>query len=327
MVSSMGGEVVHARLLAIGLIVVTGLSACLSASAIAEQPPYVLGPGDVVEVVVFGNPEVSRTVTVRPDGMISLPLVGEVEAAGLTPEQLREKITPLIAAFVRQPRVTVIVREFRRIRVSVLGQVSHPGVFELSQGAAVLDALAAAAGLTPDAGLGEARIIRGSDPPTIIDLEQLLLQGNLSFNLPLESGDTLFVLDDSSARVYVLGQVTHPGVVPLRGALTALQALTISGGPTTRALLSNAQVIRRGSPSPVAPQTVPVNTTVVARQEGPPIKVMPVDLAKVILDGDIARDILLRRGDILYVPENPWALDNINVLLGVAGNVAYLLRR
>jgi hypothetical protein len=77
----------------------------------------------------------------------------------------------------------------------------------------------------------------------------------------------------------------------------------------------------------VAPQTIPVNTTVVARQEGPPIKVMPVDLAKVILDGDVARDILLRRGDILYVPENPWALDNINVLLGVAGNVAYLLRR
>lgn len=317
----------RARLLAIGLIVVTGLSASFPAAAVAEQPPYVLGPADVVEVVVFGNPEVSRTVTVRPDGMISLPLVGEIEAAGLTPEQLRQKVTALIAAFVRQPRVTVIVREFRRIRVAVLGQVSHPGVFELSQGAAVLDALAAAAGLTPDAGLGEARIIRGTDPPIVIDLERLLLQGNLSFNLPLEAGDALVVLDDASARVYVLGQVARPGVVPLRGALTALQALAMSGGPTSRALLSNAQVIRRGIPVPVAPQTIPVNTTVVARQEGPPIKVMPVDLAKVILEGDVARDILLRRGDILYVPENPWALDNINVLLGVAGNVAYLLRR
>ncbi len=317
----------RARLLAIGLIVVTGLSASFPASAVAEQPPYILGPADVIEVVVFGSPEVSRTVTVRPDGMISLPLVGEIEAAGLTPEQLRQKVTTLVAAFVRQPRVTVIVREFRRIKVAVLGQVTHPGVFELSQGAAVLDALAAAAGLTSDAGLGEARIIRGSDPPVVIDLERLLLQGNLSFNLPLESGDALFVLDDASARVYVLGQVTRPGVVPLRGALTALQALTLSGGPTTRALLSNAQVIRRGSPSAVASQTVPVNTTVVARQEGPPIKVVPVDLAKVLLDGDVARDILLRRGDILYVPENPWALDNISVLLGVAGNVAFLLRR
>jgi polysaccharide biosynthesis/export protein len=323
----LGGEFVRARLLAIGLIVVTGLSASFPASAVAEQPPYILGPADVIEVVVFGSPEVSRTVTVRPDGMISLPLVGEIEAAGLTPEQLRQKVTTLVAAFVRQPRVTVIVREFRRIKVAVLGQVTHPGVFELSQGAAVLDALAAAAGLTSDAGLGEARIIRGSDPPVVIDLERLLLQGNLSFNLPLESGDALFVLDDASARVYVLGQVTRPGVVPLRGALTALQALTLSGGPTTRALLSNAQVIRRGSPSAVASQTVPVNTTVVARQEGPPIKVVPVDLAKVLLDGDVARDILLRRGDILYVPENPWALDNISVLLGVAGNVAFLLRR
>jgi len=327
MVSSVGGEFVRTRLFAIGLIIITGLSASFPVPAVAEQPPYILGPADVVEVVVFGNPEVSRTVTVRPDGMISLPLVGEIEAAGLTPEQLRQKVTALIAAFVRQPRVTVIVREFRRIRVAVLGQVSHPGVFELSQGAAVLDALAAAAGLTPDAGLGEARIIRGTDPPIVIDLERLLLQGNLSFNLPLEAGDALVVLDDASARVYVLGQVARPGVVPLRGALTALQALAMSGGPTSRALLSNAQVIRRGIPVPVAPQTIPVNTTVVARQEGPPIKVMPVDLAKVILEGDVARDILLRRGDILYVPENPWALDNINVLLGVAGNVAYLLRR
>lgn len=317
----------HARLLAIGLILVTGLSASFPASAVAEQPPYILGPADVVEIVVFGSPEVSRTVTVRPDGVISLPLVGEIEAAGLTPEQLRQKVTALVAAFVRQPRVTVIVREFRRIRVSVLGQVSHPGVFELAQGAAVLDALAAAAGLTPDAGLGEARLIRGTDPPIVIDLEGLLLRGNLAFNLPLESGDALVVLDDALARVYVLGQVARPGVVPLRGTLTVLQALTLSGGPTSRALLSNAQVIRRGSPSAVAPQTVPVNSTVVARQEGPPIKVVPVDLAKVILDGDIARDIVLRRGDILYVPENPWALDNISLLLGVAGNVAYLLRR
>lgn len=313
------------RLIAIGLIVVTGLSATLPAQVVAQQP-YILGPSDVVEVVVFGNAEVSRTVTVRPDGMISLPLIGEVTAAGLTPDQLRQRLAATFAAFIREPRVAVIVREFRRVRVSVLGQVSRPGIYDLAQGAAILDALAAAGGLSPDAGLGLSRLIRGQAPAQNVDLDQLLLQGELSFNLPLESGDVLIVPDDATARIYVLGQVLRPGVLPARGALTALQALTLAGGPTTRALLNKAQVIRRsGSANPTA--TIPLTTVVVARQSGVSVQVLPVDLAKVIQEGDVARDLPLRRGDILYVPENPFALENIALLLGIAGNAALILRR
>ena len=312
------------QLLAIGLIVVTGLSATLPAHVVAQQP-YILGPSDVVEVVVFGNAEVSRTVIVRPDGMISLPLIGEVLAAGLTPDLLRQRLTAAFAAFIREPRVAVIVREFRRIRVSVLGQVTRPGVYDLPQGAAILDALAAAGGLSPDSGLGQSRLIRGQAPPQSIELDQLLLQGELSFNLALESGDVLIVPDDATARIYVLGQVLRPGVLPVRGALTALQALTLAGGPTTRALLNKAQIIRRSGPaSPIA--AISLTTVVVARQSGISVQVLPVDLAKVILEGDVARDLPLRRGDILYVPENPFALENIALLLGIAGNAALILR-
>ncbi len=322
--SSVGGDRVRVQLFAIGLIVVTGLSATLPAHVVAQQP-YILGPSDVVEVVVFGNAEVSRTVIVRPDGMISLPLIGEALAAGLTPDLLRQRLTAAFAAFIREPRVAVIVREFRRIRVSVLGQVTRPGVYDLPQGAAILDALAAAGGLSPDAGLGQSRLIRGQAPPQSIELDQLLLQGELSFNLALESGDVLIVPDDATARIYVLGQVLRPGVLPVRGALTALQALTLAGGPTTRALLNKTQIIRRSGPaSPIA--AISLTTVVVARQSGISVQVLPVDLAKVIQEGDVARDLPLRRGDILYVPENPFALENIALLLGIAGNAALILR-
>ncbi|MDI6773347.1 MAG: polysaccharide biosynthesis/export family protein [bacterium] len=131
------------------------------------QQPYILGLEDVVEVSVYGNDDLSRVVTVRPDGMISLPLVGEIRAAGLTPEQLRERLVPLYARFIRNPQVAVIVREFRRVRVTVLGQVMRPGVHELRLGASVLDALASAGVLTEAAGLGEVRLSRGQAPPVL----------------------------------------------------------------------------------------------------------------------------------------------------------------
>jgi len=292
---------------------------------VTAQQPYILGVADGIEVVVFANADVSRTVTIRPDGMISLPLIGEVEAAGLTPEQLRQQLTRLFASFFRNPQVTVIVREFHKVRVTVLGQVRWPGVYELAQGATVLDALAAAQGLAADAGLGEARVIRGQEPPLIIDLERLLLRGELALNLPLVSGDALVIPEDPTGRVYVLGEVARPGTFPLRGSLTALQALTLAGGPTRRALLNRAHVIRRGTQL-AQPITVTLATVVVAQQSAAAFQLIPVDLLKVIREGDVARDVALLRGDLLYVPENPIALENIALFLGVAVNASVLLR-
>lgn len=292
---------------------------------LAAQEGYILANEDEIEVVVFRNPEVSRTVTIRPDGMISLPLVGEVRAAGLTPDQLRQRLTQLFSTFVREPQVAVIVRVFHRVRVAVLGQVRRPGVHELAQGATVLDALAAAEGLAPDAGLGEVRLMRGQDPPVLIDLERLLLVGDLSLNRRLQPGDSVVVPEDATARIYVLGQVERPGILPVRGSLTALQALTLAGGPTRRAMLNRSSIIRRERPaSPTS--TIPLTTVVVARESAAAIRVIPIDLWKVIREGDASRDVSLRRGDVLYVPENPMAVENIALLLGVAADAVLLLR-
>ncbi len=293
------------------------------APAVAQEP-YVLASEDEIEIVVFRNPEISRIVIIRPDGVISLPLVGDVRAAGLTPEQLRQRLTQLFSTFVREPQVAVIVRTFHRVRVSVLGQVRRPGVVALAPGATILDALAAAEGLAPDAGLGEVRLLRGQAPPVLIDLERLLLRGDLSLNLPLLSGDSVVVPEDATARIYVLGQVERPGVLPVRGSLTALQALTLAGGPTRRAMLNRSSIIRRERTQPPT-STVSLNTVVVAR-ESAAIRVIPVDLWKVVREGDVSRDVSLQRGDVLYVPENPVAIENVALLLGVTADLVIALR-
>lgn len=290
----------------------------------SAQQPYVLGPEDVIEVSVYGNDDLSRVVTVRPDGMISLPLVGEIKAAGLTPEQLRDRLAPIYARYIKNPQVAVIVREFRRVRVTVLGHVVRPGVYELRLGSTVLDALAAAGGITEAAGLGEVRISRGTAPQVVIDLERLLLRGEVALNRTVEPGDTVVVPEDLTSRVYVLGEVARPGVLPLRGPMTALQAVGLAGGPTRRALLGRAHVIRRGGEATSTP--LPLATVTVARQAGPPLRVIPVDLHKILREGDVARDVALQRGDVLYVPDNPLAFENLVLILGGLADLRTLIR-
>lgn len=127
------------------------------AAARAKQPPpatadsskdYVIGPSDVLEIAVWNNEAVSRTVPVRPDGKISLQLINDVQAAGLTPMQLRATLTEALTAYVQNPEISVIVREVHSFKVSVMGEVKEPGRFDLSGRVTVLDVLAMAKGLT-----------------------------------------------------------------------------------------------------------------------------------------------------------------------------------
>ena len=109
-------------------------------------PAYVIGPEDVLEIAVWGNTDVTRTVPVRPDGKISLPLLNEVQAAGLTPSQLRASLMAKLVEYMPTPEVSVIVREVHSNKISVLGEVRKAGRYEISQRATVLDAVALAGG-------------------------------------------------------------------------------------------------------------------------------------------------------------------------------------
>lgn len=121
---------------------------------------YLIGPDDVLEIAVWNNEKITRTVSVRPDGKISLPLLNDVQAAGLSAMQLRAFLAKALAAFVQTPEVSVIVREVHSFKVSVMGEVKEPGRFDLSARATVLDVLAMAKGFTEFADKGRIVVLR-----------------------------------------------------------------------------------------------------------------------------------------------------------------------
>jgi polysaccharide export outer membrane protein len=121
---------------------------------------YLIGPEDLVQVSVWNNEALSRVVPVRPDGMISLPLLNDVPAAGRTPLELRQQLAKRLAEFIPSPEVSVIVTEVRSFKVSVLGQVQKPGRYDLKNRATVLDVLAMAGGFTEFAGRSKITVLR-----------------------------------------------------------------------------------------------------------------------------------------------------------------------
>ena len=129
-------------------------------TADAAAEPYVIGPEDVIEIAVWSNTDLSRTVPVRPDGKISLPLLHDVQAGGLTPMELRATLTTSLEKFVERPVVSVIVREVHSFKVTVIGEVKTPGRYEVRSRTTVLDVLAVAGGLSQYASRGRITILR-----------------------------------------------------------------------------------------------------------------------------------------------------------------------
>jgi polysaccharide export outer membrane protein len=146
-------------------VVVAVLALMLWPGRVLAAPPiptngYTIGPEDLLDVTVWNNAGISRTVPVRPDGKISLPLLDDVQAAGLTPKQLKDDLARRLAKYISSPEVSVIVREIHSLRVAVLGEVNRPGRYDLRSRASVLDALALAGGFSPYAARSKMVILR-----------------------------------------------------------------------------------------------------------------------------------------------------------------------
>lgn len=153
------------RALIIALLVSATLLALRAPAESGSTPPgpddgYRIGPEDTLLIAVWKNEAISRTVPVRPDGMISLPLLHDVEAAGLTPTELRDVLRAKLSEFIPTPEVSVIVTEVRSFKVSVLGEVAKPARYELKSWTTVLDVLALAGGLTEFAARSRIVILR-----------------------------------------------------------------------------------------------------------------------------------------------------------------------
>ena len=168
------------------------------AQAKAVSADYIIGPGDVVQVFVWRNPELSVTVPVRPDGKISTPLVENMVAVGKTPPQLSRDMEGVLSEYVRQPKVNIIVTNAASAfsLVKVVGQVSHPSAVPYREGMTVLDAILAVGGLTQFASGNHAKIVRvenGHETVIKVKVADLVNNGDVSQNVPLKPGDVLVV--------------------------------------------------------------------------------------------------------------------------------------
>lgn len=237
---------------------------------------YVLGEEDEIEISVYGNEDLQKTQAVRPGGYITFPLVGSIRASGRTPEQLREQIATQLANFVRNPQVSVIVREYNSRKVSVLGEVKAPGLHRISSNINVLEALSRAGGMNEDADLRGTLVLRGQQLVPV-DFTRLLKQGDPSQNIPLLPGDVILVPNLNEKKVFVLGQVRSPLVVPLTPNLTLIEAISRAGGLTDDADLAGAMLVRGGA-------------------------ALPVSFDKLIQGSDLTQNIVLQPDDTIIVP-------------------------
>lgn len=160
---------------------------------------YRIGPGDMLKVFVWRNPEISATVPVRPDGKISTPLVEDMVAVGKTPTQLARDMEKVLAVYIKSPSVNVIVSSFQGVpaeQVRVVGQAVNPQTVPYREGMTVLDVVIAVGGLSEFAAGNRAKLVRRVDRDTVeyrVRLDDLINDGDISQNVTIQPGDILII--------------------------------------------------------------------------------------------------------------------------------------
>ena len=175
---------------------VRGDNPAVTHQAGTTDPNYEIGVQDVLDVEVWKEPDISRMVPVRPDGKISLPLLNDVQAAGLTPAQLTEQITTGLAKYITNPQVTVIVSQINSQRFYILGQVGRAGPYLLLPGMTVLQALSNAGGFTEFANVKRIYVIRkenGKEDKIPFNYKDVASGKHNEQNIVIRAGDTIFV--------------------------------------------------------------------------------------------------------------------------------------
>lgn len=222
-----------------------------SANAQATADPrgdYRLGPGDVIRIQVFQQPDLTVEARVSEAGVISFPLVGVIRIANMSPTDVERLIARRLREgnFLQNPQVTLNVTQFRSQQVSVLGNVTRPGRYALeTTGMRLSEVLSMAGGVTPT-GADEVILMTTRDgrmQRMEIDLVEMFTVGDLSRDVPLAAGDVIYV--NRAAQYYVYGQVQRPGMYPLDRGMTVAQAIAKGGGLTLRGTDRGVRVHRR----------------------------------------------------------------------------------
>ena len=261
----------------------------------------VLGPGDEVEVTVYGAPDLSGHTRVATNGSISMPLVGYIRVAGLSSSEAEEAIEAQLRQnnVVNNPQVSVFIKEYTSGGISVAGEVSKPGVYSALGPHRLFDVLQAAGGPTDRAANKVVISHRDQKDATTLYISKDPAEMAAS-NVNLEPGDTVVV--PRAGIVYVLGEVTRPGgyVLNSTGGITVLQVVAVAGGPTHVASAGKTRLLRRS-------------------ENG--FQEQRIDLKK-LLRGKI-HDVAVRDQDILFVPSSGVkSVLNASTLVATMGSAA-----
>jgi polysaccharide export outer membrane protein len=274
------------------VLLVAALTVCWTSAGAFGSQDYRIGHNDIIKITVYEEPDLTKAVRVTRNGMISFPLLGNIEVAGLTVTDLERKLTRLLAKdYLVNPQVSVFIEEYHSKKVFVLGAVNKPGSYELTGEATVLEMISRAEGITEEGGNSLVLLRAKVDPgiqlsqmdaePIVIDLEKLLIQGDISQNITVQDGDVIHIPKADS--IFVFGEVKNPGSFKLdEKTITVMQAVTMAGGLTRIAAPRNTKIIR---------------------VEGGKEKTVRVDL-KEIMEGNKSQDVVLRAEDMVIVPES-----------------------
>lgn len=276
---------------------------------VASGPPaeYKIQPDDAFRMTVWGEPNLTVEQVVDPQGYVNVPLAGPVLAKGLTQQQLIEKITESLSNYLVDPKVQIAMIRFQMPKVHVLGQVNRPGLYEMKIGDRVMEAIAKAGSFTDMAYLEGATIThRGSEERVPLDLQALFYKGDMTKNIEVVDGDTIYIPEDIKNRYYVLGEVMRPGMYRLKEEITVMDAITTAGGPNPRGTLKATSIIRGDAANPER---------------------IELDVTKLLKKADMSQNVKLQPGDVVYVPETSrpdW--NKIASVVSAIVNTSYLFR-
>lgn len=247
-------------------------------SNVDPSADYIIGPDDLLDIEVFEVTDLKRSVRVSSRGYIGLPLIGQVTAKGRTPVQLEHEIAQKLEKFIQEPIVSVSVKEYKAQRIGVMGAVKSPLVYSVTGQRYLLEMLSIAGGLTTDAG-NICYILRPSGNENgkgtltetiVIDLNELLENGNIALNVPILSGDIINI--PKGGMIFVDGAVARPGAFQLQKKATLVQAIALAGGFRYEADKSDIKIFRDNGKGEREPININYNSITDGKQADIPVQ-------------------------------------------------------
>lgn len=285
----------------LGMILLLAINGYAFAGDITDQPKqapekdinlsnYILGPGDKLDIKVYRNDDLSFTLQIDTTGKISYPLLGDLQASGLTVYALRDNISKGLSKFLRNPQVMVYLNSFQSSKVTILGGVTTPSVISIDRPMTIIEVISRAGGLSSSADKPNVVVIRKQQGvSTVLNLNlKRALQGDDTQNIALVRDDIVYVPTDIN-KVYVMGEINTQGPVQFEPPFRILELLSKAGGFTANANKTDILLIRN---------------------ENGESRVMPLDLQKALENGDFTQNLMLQNGDIVYVQK-----DNKRIIL------------